>query len=194
MPRVVRHDCALRELLAEHGRDRVDALARRAVDDAGAARIGDVPEERRVAILVRLRATALVDEVRAVEAGDDDLRLLEVEQADDVATDILGRRRGQGDRGRVAEALAEVADLRVFRSEVVAPLADAMGLVDREQAHARAVEDAVELARGQALGREVDEPLEAGLTDLRDRLAALARVERAVEEDGVDAPLAQLAT
>ena len=52
---------------------------------------------------------------------------------DDVAADAIGGRGRQGDGRRVAQQLAEIAQAGVVGAEIVSPLADAMGLVDRQQ-------------------------------------------------------------
>ena len=45
----------------------------------------------------------------------------------------VGRRGGQREHGRIAERLDGVADLEEGRSEIVAPLRDAVRFVDHEQ-------------------------------------------------------------
>ena len=52
---------------------------------------------------------------------------------DDVLLDRAGGRGGQGQGWGTAEQLADFPDPRVVGPEVVAPLADAMGLVDGQQ-------------------------------------------------------------
>ena len=59
------------------------------------------------------------------------------EALDDLAADRRRGGRGQGEDGGAAEPLGEGAQLQVVGAEVVAPLADAVGLVDDEAARVR---------------------------------------------------------
>ena len=78
-----------------------------------------------------------------------------------LATD-LGRRRGRArEDARRPQARQELADAQVVGPEVVAPLRDAVGLVDRDERHVAPGERLDERARGEALGRGVDELVRA---------------------------------
>ena len=110
------------------------ALAREAVDDAG---LVVVLAQEREQLLGRL---ALVDDrvadVGPVEAGDEDRRCVEAEASAHVGARLrVGRRRAGHDR-HVGEQLAQPPELHVLGPEVVAPLRDAVRLVDREQGDA----------------------------------------------------------
>ena len=108
-------------------------FAGRGVDDS---RPGRLPEElqQHVGLLaLGPRALDLVEEVRPREAGDEGPRLAEVELLNDVAADLVGGGGRQGDGRRPAQRAAEVSQPAVVGPEVVSPLADAMGLVDRQQ-------------------------------------------------------------
>ena len=52
---------------------------------------------------------------------------------EDVVDHLLRRRRREGENDRAAEVFDDRPEGHVFRPEVVAPLADAMGLIDNEQ-------------------------------------------------------------
>ena len=56
---------------------------------------------------------------------------------DDVLPHRLGRGRREGVEGGFGKLVAERGELAVLRAKVVTPVADAMGLVDRERAHAQ---------------------------------------------------------
>ena len=72
--------------------------------------------------------------VGAVERGDYLQGVLQAKGPGDVLADPRGRRRRQRDHGRaLVEPLDERADLAVVAAEVVAPFADAVGLVDGER-------------------------------------------------------------
>ena len=79
------------------------------------------------------RRLDLVEQVRPGEAGDEGFRLPQRELLDDVAAHAVGGRGRQGDGGRVAQQAAEIAQPGIVGAEIVPPLADAMGLVDRQQ-------------------------------------------------------------
>ena len=74
----------------------------------------------------------------------------------------VGGRGRQGDRRRVAQHAAEVAQPGVVGAEIVPPLADAVGLVDRQQLHARRPHRLEEPPAAEPLGHDVDQPELAG--------------------------------
>ena len=78
-----------------------------------------------------------VDEVRPIERSDQHQRIAQPQLGDDVAPDALGGGRGEGVERHVREIVAQPPELAVLRAEVVSPLADAVRLVDRDEAHAR---------------------------------------------------------
>ena len=133
----------------EPGSKLLGLLPRDAVDDR---RFATVAAERRQRLRDPVGAgDDAVAEVRPVECSEEHPRRAEVELGGDVGPDT---RRGGGREGvnaRCGEAVAEEGQLPVFGAEVVAPLADAVGLVDREPLHADAGEEVEEPA--------VDEPL-----------------------------------
>ncbi len=114
----------------------------------------------------------------------------EVELVGDVAADEVGGRGRQGDaRGR-ADLPAGQADPGVVGPEVVAPLADAVRLVDRQQGRADPGHRLDEPGAPEPLGGDIDEVIPAGL-DLREPGALLGGVERAVEQGRPQASLDQ---
>ena len=71
--------------------------------------------------------------VGAVEAGVDDLGIGHAQLGEDVLDDV-GRGRGrQGHDGRPAQVVDGLAQGQIVGAKVVAPLADAVSLVDDEQ-------------------------------------------------------------
>src|SRR5204863_8093795 len=74
-----------------------------------------------------------VDRVRAVVAGGEQTRRPEMELLGDVAAGrtVCGRR--QRHQRRIGKALLEDAERLVVTPEIMAPLRDAVRLVDREQ-------------------------------------------------------------
>src|SRR5207237_865233 len=81
------------------------------------------------------------------------LRLLQVELGDDVAAHLRGGGGGVGVDAGAGEELAQPAELAVFGAKVVAPVADAVGLVDGEGAHADRLQGTIEVGLDEALRR-----------------------------------------
>ena len=77
-----------------------------------------------------------IGQVGPIEVADQHDRIAQGELGDDVAADLLGGGGGVGVDGGVGEELAQPAQLAIFGAEIVAPVADAMGLVDGEGADA----------------------------------------------------------
>ena len=104
-----------------------------------------------------------------------------------------GRRiggRGQRDPGHRRPALAQDGELEILRAEVVAPLRDAVRLVDREQRERQPVEPVEEAVGEQPLGRDVEQ-VDLARGGLPADPALLRGREAGVQELGADAELAQ---
>ena len=86
-----------------------------------------------------------------------------------------------------------MADPGVVGAEVVAPLADAVGLVDRQQRRLDPRHHLDEPGAAEPLGGDVDQVVLARL-DLVDPGALLGRVERAVDQRGPDPALRRAST
>ena len=109
----------------------VGQAARRRIDDARMPLLG-VEERRQLARRAGL-GLHLVADVGAVEARQHHAVARDAELIEDVGArrDVGGG--GQRDPRRAGQQVAQRAQLAVFGAEVVAPLADAMRLVDRHQ-------------------------------------------------------------
>ena len=79
------------------------------------------------------------------------------------------RRGGEGDRLHAAECGLNLVELGVFGAEVVAPLRDAMGLIDRQHRDLGALEQIERFGFQQPLRRHVDETQLAARDALEDR-------------------------
>ena len=118
-------DVLFREVLVEL----VDLLARGGVDDACLALVREDVARGEVALLHA--AAHLEIEVRPVEARDVHVGLRKREQAHDVLAHLGRRRRGEGGDERAARQRGdEGRDRLVARAEVMAPLGEAVRLVD----------------------------------------------------------------
>ena len=118
---------------AQEGRQVFRALAARHVDDAAAFH---APADFQQAAHLVVGLAEDVRQVRPGEVAGQEVRLFEAEFVHDVGRDL---RRGGGRQGHHrhggAEELPNGSDLEVVGPEVVAPLRNAVGLVDRQQAH-----------------------------------------------------------
>ena len=91
----------------------------------------------------------------------------------------------------VCELLQALAERQVGRTEVVAPLRDAVRLVDGDQPGRHDLEQPPELGTGERFGRGQDEQ-RAALGDARQPLAAIGDADGAVEPDRRHAELLHL--
>ena len=169
--------------LAQHGGELLGALARRAVDDAGFARMGeDEVNEFAAAAGLRPHGQAQVGPIEAVH--EHDRRGGEQAFGDVGARHLVGGRR---ERHRLhAERLAHAGERHVFGTEVVSPLGDAVGLVDREQRHFGGGEERHGVGAGEPLGGHVKEPQVAGGDAVQD-VAVLVEIIGRVEARGGNA-------
>ncbi len=75
---------------------------------------------------------------------------------------LVVRGRGERDERDAGEELAQRAELDVLRAEVVAPLRDAVRLVDREERERQLPQHLEEAVEHEALGRDVEQVEVAG--------------------------------
>jgi hypothetical protein len=146
-----------------------------------------------VAVARREDVPGAQGEVRPGEAADHLRRFgAEAETDDDLVAHDRRGRRGAGQHPRRPELLEESADLQVLRPEVVAPLADAMGLVDRDERRREARGEGAEARVGETLGGDVGE-LEGAGPQPREPLAHLVGRQRRREDRRRDAALLERA-
>ena len=124
-------------------------------------------------------------QVGSVEAGDDGVRFGDPEAGADVGDDGRGRGGGQCQHAFGGELAGALGELEVVGPEVVAPLRDAVRLVDGEQRDPRACELGEEALVVEALRCDVEELERAGAEPVED-LALLGGVEARVEPRRVD--------
>ena len=130
--------------------------------------------------------------VGAVERGDYLQGVLQAKGLGDVLSDPRGRRRRQRDHGRApVEPLDERADLAVIAAEVVAPFADAMGLVDGDKGDREVLDGRQESRARQALRRNVQD-LELAAFDAVPNLFLSPKAQRVVKESRMQAQLNEL--
>ena len=87
----------------------------------------------------------------------------------------VGRRgRGERDRRAAAEPLAHLRDAQIAGAEVVAPFADAVRLVHREQRYAELAQPLGRAADVESLGRDVEQ-LDLAALHARESIGDLRR-------------------
>ncbi len=178
--RVVAH--RVDALLHQEGRGLLHGGPREAVDDAGVPLVLGPDQLQQLLERVVLRGDPVLD-VRPVEAGDEVPGLVEAEPGGDLGVRGRGGRRGQRDPRHLRPPLVQHRQGEVVRPEVVAPLGDAVRLVDREERHLALVEEALRALGAQPLGGQVQQVQLAGEEELLDG-APLVEALGGVEEPG----------
>ena len=148
----------LTQLAAQPLGGRIGALARAGIDDRGQrSGLGQQGRDSGLSFALARRRHHVVREVRPLEAGGDPHRVVQAEPVDDVdGHPRRRRRRGRQDRPRL-QTLGDLPELVVLGAEVVAPLADAVRLVDDEQADV-SLQLLADAGRPEALRRDVEHP------------------------------------
>ena len=125
-------------------------LAAEAIHDAG---LVCVAMDHLQALLQALVAVARADEqVGAVHRTDQAQRFVHAHLLHHVLTHLRRGGGREGVHGRIGERLSQFRKAAIFGAEVVAPLADAVRLVDAQAAHASASQHAREAWPHRALG------------------------------------------
>ncbi len=99
--------------------------------------------------------------------------------------------RGEGDRLHTAERGLHRAERGIFGTEVVAPLRDAMRLVDRQQRDLAALEKIERVCPDQPFRRDINQP-QLAARDALEHGAVFVGIVGGVERRGGDAIAAQL--
>ena len=168
-------------------------LRRQPLDGTACCRVHDggtfvTPESREQGVVLVAVVAAARDgivQVLAIEALDDHPWRPQAQLPGDVRAYRRRRRGGQRDRLRTPDLRGHVGNAAEARAEVVAPFADAVCLVHREEGDASR-QRALQVRGLEAFWREIEQP-ELPSDNPADALAHLCRVERAVEECGRDA-------
>ena len=153
--------------------------AARAIDDA-ALRLTLAHELDDLLQRLVLRRDA-IGEVGAVEARDEHLRLAQLEVRDDVGAHALGRGGGERHHGHAGQRGPEFGELAIFGSEIMAPLGDAVRLVDRKRGDVPFFQVLVPTLEHEPFGRGVEQAILAAVQAAEPR-ACLGSVERGIEK------------
>ena len=98
-----------------------------------------------------------IREVRAVEAGDKNGGVAELEMPDNVHADPLGGGRGERGDGHIRQQSPQAFELAVFRAKIVPPFRDAVRLVNREGGDVPGAEVLLPVVEHQPLGSGVEQ-------------------------------------
>jgi hypothetical protein len=154
-------------------------LARLTVDDARLPfpRANEIQD---LFIRTRLGRDA-IGEVRAIEARDVATRVVQMKLLNDVRAHALGGRGGQRHERHARKIFAQRRELPILRTEVVAPLADAMRLINRKRRDVPILQVFEKARHQQPLRRDVEQA-ELAIVQSAQPGPRLARRERGVEE------------
>ena len=126
-----------------------------------------------------------------MEAGDVFVRIVQLELGKNVLTHPASGAGGESRDRAAGEMSAQTAQLAVFRTKFVAPLGDAMGLINGEECDWNALKPADSIGARQPFRRKIQEPVLARLS-FAHRCHLLAFGQRTVQDRGGDSHLRQL--
>ena len=145
-----------------------------------------MPRENLLELFVEVAAAQhAVDQVGPIEGSNEDRRIHEPQLGDDVTPDAFGR-RGRERMERDVQLVTQPSELPVLGTEVVSPLTDAVGLVDRDEAHAPLLErtpEALTALADQAFRGDVEQTA-AIFAQAGDHAVAFVSGLRAVQVGG----------
>jgi len=131
-----------------------------------------------------------VGDVRAVEGGGEDGGVRQFQPLDDVVAGMRISRRRQRHARHAGIIGGELAQFPVFRAKIMAPLRNAMSLVDGEQRDLRAADQLTETRRHDTLGRDI-EKIERAVADGAADVEKFLAAKRGIQRGGVDPDLLQ---
>ena len=139
-------------------RDELREASRRCVDQRLPHRAPRELAQPRESLAVVAHALNQEDEVRPIERCDDDVGLRHAQHAHDLGARVGRGAARHGERDRVAEQVAVLAEPVVNGAELIAPLNHAVGLIHGQERHAHSVGAEPWRERRQALRRAVEQP------------------------------------
>ena len=164
-------------------------IPRAAIDDSRLVAVV-LQEGQHLAQAARARLHGKL-QIAPVEAGHEHVGIGEPQAFLDVPLHSRRRSSRQRDADRVPVAAAHVQQLAVFRAKIVAPLGDAMRLVDHQAGQPAVVQQTQRFRSQQRLGGRVQQA-ELPVPRLLHGCCVVAVIQRAVEERRRHAQRAQL--
>jgi len=175
----------VKSVIGQPAGDPLGALARKAVDDAGLAGMFAANEFEQLASGVGARLDA-VAQVGPVETGAEGRAAIGEQRLGDLGARAGLGGRGQGDARQIREALGKLPELEILRPEIVAPLRDAMRLVNGDQRQRAGLEQGEGTRLHQALRGNVEQIQPAAAQVVFNRAPAFG-AQRGVEDLGAHA-------
>ena len=166
----------------------LDLGAGKAIDDAAIALVAGQEIQQLLARLVALDDG--IGNIGTVEAGGEDPRLFEPQTFDNVFARRGIGSSGEGDTRHAGIELDQMDELAIFRAEIMAPLAHAMGLVDGKERDLDARKH-IGKAGGRHPFRRHIEQVEFAIAQLPAHLGGFLRRQRRIERSGRHARLFQ---
>ena len=165
----------------------LDGLDRGGVDNAGPVGFLELLQQQRPLFRFAPGMDDVQLQVGAVEAGVDDLGIGHAQLGEDVLDDVGSGRGRQGHDRRPSQVVDGLAQSQIVGAKVVAPLTDAVSLIDDEQLDFPGLEQFAEPGIGEALGRGVDNggPAQGDVLLGGDLLAGSERAIHAHRPDAV---------
>jgi hypothetical protein len=175
--------------LAEPGGIVLDGPPGQAIDDARIAGVLVVDKPAQILARVVLCQNP-VEQVRAVIAGGEQAGRAQMQPLGDIAARRIVGGRGQRHQRRRGKALLQNAERLVVTAKIVAPLRDAMRLVDREEGDPAPAQHVEAMRHHQAFGRHVEE-VERPVADRTLDRPGIARRQSGIERGGAHTGLPQ---
>ena len=163
----------------QFAREVLGGLAGHHIDNAAFARSGAEVIDH---LIIRAAfADDAVGEVGPVETGNVGRALLQMELLDDVLAHAAGGGGGERHDRHAGKKLAQGRNLAVFGTEIMAPFADTMRLVNGEEGHVPLLEVIEKAGEQQAFRGNVEQPVFALVQPAQTR-ARFAGIQRGVQE------------
>ena len=182
-------ESSVQSVVAEHLADALGVVAAIAIDDS---RTLDRSQDMNEFLIFVDGLAHHVGKILAGETHTDDILLLELQLLLNVINHFWRCRCREGEDRNAGLPLANLCYLEIRGPEVVAPLTDAVGLVDRDEAHFDALQLVEEDGRLEAFGRDVEQFCVAE-DAVVERFHDLAALHSAVDSSGDDSVAAQMA-
>ena len=156
----------------------IDLFTRQAIHDACVA--ASFAEERQQLLARLLLGHDAVKNVGSVETRQKTLGILQMQASDDFFAGTLVRRGRQGNPRHIGKHFGQLAQLQVFRAEVMAPLRYAVSFVDGKQGDVQALQKSHHARLYQTLRRQI-EHLDFTALDAIGQIALLLGTEGRVQ-------------
>ena len=141
-------------------------LTAQAIDDTALADIGlGVTHDLLQCIFL---GANLIEQVLTVEGGFEQPGVFHAQVFLNVCLDFWRSRRRKGDDGHLGNLIDDGADAPVFRTEIMAPFGNAVGLVHRHKTDAYAAQEVDVVLLGKALRGDVQQLGQTGADILSD--------------------------